>query len=198
MFVAPWTWAPTPTQLVLPAHTTLLRYDDAPAGLGLETCVHTPALQRQIETFGGVEPTAQHVVAVGHVTPIKIVFGAAGKGSIVHELPFHRSERTPDGPLLECNPIRRQSFAARHETELSWMSVAGGIGIGTIDQFDPSHRSTKPFVPPTPWTTYDPTAKHVVAAGQETEVTLLTEFAGCGAGTIDQALPLKCKNRRDS
>jgi hypothetical protein len=198
VFVAPWTWAPTATQLVVPAHTTFLRYDDAPDGLGLATCVHAPALQRQIETFGGAAPTPQHVVAVGHVTPSKVVFGAAGKNSIFHELPFHRSERTPACPLPECDPIKRQSFAARHETELSWMSVAGGIGIGTIDQCDPSHRSTKPFVPPTPWTAYHPTTKHVVVAGQETEFTMLTEFAGCGAGTIDQALPLKCKNRRDS
>jgi hypothetical protein len=62
-----------------------------------------------------------------------------------------------------------------------------GLGLATIVQLVPFHRSTKAVSVEPDWD--EPTAKQLVALTQETPPKPAADPAGFGLGTIDQAVP---------
>jgi len=93
-------------------------------------------------------------------------------------------------------PTARQSVAFEHDTALNVTSVTpAGVGLATIDQLVPSHRSINV------WdvevvdvsTLSSPTAKQLVELEHDTPSNSTAARAGgLGLATIDQLVPFQC------
>jgi hypothetical protein len=192
--------SPTAKQLVVLAHETPLRLDSMlPARFGVAMTFqlvpfHRSTNVRDDESGPDVEvsPTAKQLVAPGHEIPDRLVavapFGA-GLGTMFQLVPFHRSisgASLSDTPAkVDSSPTAKQFVALEQATPFRSTSpstpLGTGLGLGTIDQTDPSHRSINvPWSPP-------PTAKQLVGVVHATaERPPSGGPAGLGLGETDQ------------
>ena len=89
-------------------------------------------------------------------------------------------------------PTAMQLVGLTHDTPLRIVDVAPtGLGLGTIDQLVPFHRSIKVFV--VVLVEYEPTAKQLEGVAHDTPFNFATMLAGstAGLGSTDQAVPFQ-------
>ena len=139
-----------------------------------------------------MSPTAKQLVVLGHETPNRLVsvapFGV-GLGTIFQLVPSHRSinvlASTDVDARTETSPTAKQLVGLEQATASSSGSLSTasdtGLGLGTIDQPEPSHRWINvPCAPP-------PTAKQLVGVAHATPARSPTGGpAGLGLGETDQ------------
>jgi hypothetical protein len=119
-------------------------------GLGLARIVQRVPSHRSISVRWVVgvkrEPTAKHAVLVAHATPnskLDVAPTGFGLGTIDQWLPSQRSVSVRGGVLLLAVelPTATQLVRLVHETPFNSMSTAIGLGLATIVQLTPFHRS---------------------------------------------------------
>jgi hypothetical protein len=143
--------------------------DDPPAGLGVDWIVQPVPSQTSADVTCEPTallkpvPTAVHVEAVLHETPVKplaVVSGGLGVGWIVQLVPSQRSAKVT--PLLAEKPSESptavQALGDVHDTLLRSTVACGTLAVDWIVQLVPSHTSAKA----------PPTATHAEAVLHET------------------------------
>ncbi len=93
-------------------------------------------------------------------------------------------------PLAWELPTATHIVVLAQDTSYRPRSPAPGLGLGTIDQRVPSHRSTSVLVAEA--VKELPTAMQNVVLAQDTPVRLLWPEPALGLGTIDQRVPSHC------
>jgi hypothetical protein len=132
-------------------------------------------------------PTATHLEADVHATPVRKPPPAAGSGVgwTVQPVPFHRSAKVP---ALEL-PTATHADAEVHATPVRKPPPAAGSGVGWIVQVTPFQRSANRTDRParlTPW----PTAVHAEDEEQDTLTSSLTLIpGGLGVGWTVHLVP---------
>jgi hypothetical protein len=162
-------------------------------GSGIGTIDQLLPFHRSANKPAPPSPTAKQLVVLAHDTAVKFDCDAPcgfGLTTIDHLAPFQCSTNVlktafSEAGLVAENPTAEQSVEVAHDTPTSTPSVgAAGLGLGTIDQLDPFHRSISVAV------AVLPTAKQLVAEAHDTPASPTpTSPAGCGLGTIDQLDP---------
>ena len=135
-------------------------------------------------------PTAKQTVALVHATPLRsVTVEPVGFGllEIAHVVPFQRSTSEPVTPLTVASPTARQFVVLVHATPLrTVLPEPVGLGLLTIDQAVPFHRSTSDE----PLLLFVPTASQFVVLGHATPLRIAPkEPLGFGLLTIDHAVP---------
>ena len=119
-----------------------------------------------------------------------MVAARSGLAVTDHDVPSQDSTRVDGGPSgAPVEPTARQRRGVGQETERSVSPPVPGLGVGSADQAEPSHRSAS--VRPVPAAeTRSPTAMQNAAPLQETPERLsLRSPAGAGPGATDQLVP---------
>jgi hypothetical protein len=195
---------PTAKQAVVLGHDTRNRLFWSPLPPGLEAidqlvpfhcCTKVAEGGKTVPDGIPYEPTAKHVVVVGHDTPLRPLPDApAGLGlaSIDHVVPFHSSTNVLGGAAAVNVPTAKHRVVVGHDTPARPLLVAPtGLGLATIDQVVPFHCSTKVFVAEP--VVNVPTAMQLVGLGHATPPReLLIAPAGWAVVSIDQLVPFQC------
>jgi hypothetical protein len=203
LVTAPPKKSPTAKHVVVDGHDTASNsLREAPVGGGVID--HAVPFQRSARVtrldpdrpIGRYEPTVMQLVEVEHDTPLNSgCRELAGFGvEVIDQLvPSKASasvkDSVPSEVSIDRKPMAIQLVALEQETSNNCvMREPAGVGLATIDQLDPFHRSTSVFVPVEEAKV--PTAKQSVELTQSTPARYArVDPAGMGAGTIDQLDP---------
>ncbi len=177
-------FVPTAKHRVVLGHDTSL---SAPS-CWLSTIDHDVPFHRSINEWNDPVPTAKQLVAPVHATPdnsLDCEDSGFGDGTTDHDVPFHCwiSVNLSSVPV-EYVPTAKQLVTDRHVTSCSSaLNAPGGLGLVTIDQLVPFHRSISARLP----FRKAPTAKQSVALTHETPCRFASgDPLGSVVGTIDQ------------
>jgi len=168
----------------------------APTGFLLGASDQLVPFQRSASVPWSDEPTARHAVADGHAiaaSSLSDEFGGSGLVTIDHDTPSQRSASVLLLVSVCDDPTARHSVLLAHAAPTSPLSNASAtLGLGTIFQLAPSHRSISVVCPPmVPVSTkYEPTAKQLVVLEHASPDSTLTAESGFGVGSNDHRLEL--------
>jgi hypothetical protein len=185
------------------------------AGLGLGTIdqlapsqCSTNVAGRSLERRVAERPTATQLEVLAHATPfseLNVAPPGLGLGTIDQLVPSQCSTNVVAGVLtLACElPTAKQLVVLGHATPFRRLIAApAGLGLGTIDQLVPFHRSTNVVV--APLASELPTAKQLVGLVHATSESVDPVVAATGAGTGTttqlapfQRWPIKCLGEVD-
>jgi hypothetical protein len=139
-------------------------------------------------------PTATQLVAVVHDTPLTATAAAplgVGLATIDQVVPFQRSMSTCGAELFADLPTAMQLDTVEHEMPARFAETApAGIGMLTIDQLVPFHRSTSGRCAQHV-AGAEPTAKQLVVLAQETAESELSDVDGFRLVEVLQLVPFQ-------
>lgn len=139
-------------------------------------------------------PTAKQFVVFGHEIPASGANRAEDRSALGRRLQAFPSQcvisddpNFDDDRLLAKTPTAKQLAALGHDTLNNWFTFAPGLGLDTIDHFEPFHCSTS--VCPQPPCVKLPTATQLFVVVHETPARPLGSVPWFGLGTIPHFAP---------